>query len=151
MDECETAITAIAGRRVYRVQRQGCTMVTTLWRHWPCLFPQHGRGVKHARKIILADWQRAITADNPRRLLRGLIHSDGCRSVNTVHRPLPGGIRTYSYPRYFFSNMSVDIRRIYTDALDLLGIAWKQNRHNSISVARKEAVAALDEFIGPKT
>jgi hypothetical protein len=63
---------------------------------------------------------------------------------------LPGGPRWYSYPRYFFSNTSTDIQGIFTDALDLLGIAWKQNRWNSISVARREAVAALDEFVGPK-
>jgi len=59
-------------------------------------------------------------------------------------------VREYAYPRYFFSNMSADIRAIYTDALDLLGVAWRQNRHNSISVARREAVAALDAFVGPK-
>jgi hypothetical protein len=47
--------------------------------------------------------------------------------------------------------MSGDIRGIFTDALDLLGIAWRQNRFNSISVARAEAVAALDEFVGPKS
>jgi hypothetical protein len=52
--------------------------------------------------------------------------------------------------RYLFTNESRDIRAIFTDALDLLGIAWRQNRHNSISVARREAVAALDEFVGPK-
>jgi hypothetical protein len=31
-----------------------------------------------------------------------------------------------------------------------LGIEWKQNRRNSISVAHREAVPALDEFVGPK-
>lgn len=87
---------------------------------------------------------------DPRPLIRGLIQSDGCRATNIIHRALPGGPRTYTYPRYFFSNMSEDILGIFTDALDLLGIAWRQNRFNSISVARREAVAALDEFVGPK-
>ena len=37
-----------------------------------------------------------------------------------------------------------------TWALDQLGIAWRLPKHNTVSVARREAVAALDEFIGPK-
>jgi hypothetical protein len=47
--------------------------------------------------------------------------------------------------------MSAEIRGIFTDALDQLGIGWRQNRFNSISVARREAVAALDAFVGPKS
>ncbi|MEU4777066.1 hypothetical protein [Micromonospora sp. NPDC023633] len=35
-------------------------------------------------------------------------------------------------------------------ALDLLGVAWRMNRRNSLSVARREAVAALDRHVGPK-
>lgn len=91
-----------------------------------------------------------MMVDDPRPLIRGLLHADGCRAMNTIHHDLPSGPRSYSYPRYFFSNMSTDILGIYTDALDLLGIAWKQNRFNSISVARRDAVAALDQFVGPK-
>ena len=114
------------------------------------MFPQLGPGMKHTRHIELAEWQRLLVEQNPRGLLRGLIQSDGCRATNVIHRQLPGGVRTYSYTRYFFSNMSGDIRGIFTDALDLLGLAWRQNRHNSISIARREAVEALDSFVGPK-
>jgi hypothetical protein len=56
-------------------------------KHWPCLFPQHGPGRKHDREIRLADWQRAIADRYPGRLLRGLIHSDGCRGTNTIRHP----------------------------------------------------------------
>ena len=35
-------------------------------------------------------------------------------------------------------------------ALDLLGIAWRQSNPRNISIARREAVAALGEFVGPK-
>jgi hypothetical protein len=150
MDECDRAMSAVSQRPVYRVSRAGCTYLTTWWKHWPCLFPQHGVGVKHLRPITLADWQVELVDRDPRSLIRGLLHSDGCRSTNTVHRSLPTGTRTYSYPRYFFSNMSNDIQTIFTDALDQLDIAWRQNRFNSISVARREAVAALDAFVGPK-
>jgi hypothetical protein len=34
---------------------------------------------KHERPIVLARWQRAVIAAHPRELVRGLIHSDGCR------------------------------------------------------------------------
>jgi hypothetical protein len=64
-------------------------------RSWPCLFPQHGRGPKHERSIVLTDWQQAITGAHPRALIRGLIHSDGCRSLNTIRGPR----RDYAYPR----------------------------------------------------
>jgi hypothetical protein len=82
--------------------------------------------------------------------IRGLIHSYGCRSMNRVKRSFRSGDRWYEYPRYFFTNESTDIRRLFTDALDRLGITWKQSNRKTISVARREAVARLDEFVGPK-
>ena len=33
---------------------------------------------------------------------------------------------------------------------DRLGIAWAQMNKKNISVAQREAVARLDEFVGPK-
>jgi hypothetical protein len=112
----------------------------------PCLFPQHGRGPKHARRIALTDWQQEMVTRPPDLLLRGLIHSDGCRSLNTIHHPK----KTYSYPRYTFSNRSDDIRGIFCDACDLLGIEWRVMNRWNISVARGEAVTRMDEFVGPK-
>ncbi|MBV9097068.1 MAG: hypothetical protein JO079_03330, partial [Frankiaceae bacterium] len=55
-----------------------------------------------------------------------------------------------TYSRYLFSNRSDDILRIFTDALDLAGVEWKQNNRWSISIARRDAVARLDEFVGRK-
>jgi hypothetical protein len=49
---------------------------------WPELFPQHGPGRKHERPIVLAPWQREIVEHETWQFVRGLIHSDGCRSVN---------------------------------------------------------------------
>ncbi len=50
--------------------------------------------------------------------------------------------------------MSDDIRKLYTDTLDLLGIEWTEcYRHGNpynISVARKASVARMDAHIGPK-
>ncbi|WP_026411427.1 transposase [Actinomadura oligospora] len=151
IDACADALsTVMPGLKVGRRACPGCTNVGAYSKHWPCLFPQHGPGMKHTRKIELAPWQRTVVDRHGREFVRGLIHSDGCRTTNRVRRPGKDGDRSYEYPRYFFSNASDDIRKLYTDALDALGIAWKQNNARNISVARAEAVARLDEFVGPK-
>jgi hypothetical protein len=109
---------------------------------WPRLFPQHGPGRKHKRKIELVPWQRAIVEVHPKELLRGLIHSDGCRVINRVNGT--------DYPRYFFSQVSDDIRRIFCETCDLLDIQHRLNRWDSVSIARAPSVALMDSFIGPK-
>ncbi len=97
-------------------------------------------------------WQDQLTRANPQRLLRGLIHSDGCRCVNRFRTKLPSGRKAeYEYPRYFFSNLSADIRQIFCDHCDLLGIRWTQSNPRNISVSDRRSVALLDDFIGPKT
>jgi hypothetical protein len=111
------------------------------------LFPQHGRGKKHHRRILLQPWQEAIVRQHPGRFARGLIHSDGWRGLNRVR--VKG--RTYEYPRYQFSNRSDDIRRLFTDAMDHLAVAWRPWGRFHISVARRDAVALLDEHVGPKS
>lgn len=149
--DCKNAISAIRpGNKVGAVQSQGCKYVTAYARHWPCLFPQHGPGKKHDRMIELAPWQRVIATQHPDALARGLFHSDGCRIVNRVRRRLGDGDRWYEYPRYLFTNQSRDILAVCGEMLDQLGIEWRYNRRNSISVARRESVARLDEFVGPK-
>ena len=70
--------------------------------------------------------------------------------MNRVRRRCVDGDHWYEYPRYFFSNESADILGLCGDALDLLEISWRFSRRNAISVARREAVARLDEFVGPK-
>ena len=118
----------------------------------PYAFPQHGGGRKHRRSIRLATWQRALTERHPARLLRGLIHSDGCRALNRFKTRLPSGrVAEYGYPRYFFSNLSPDIRQIFCDHCDLLGIRWAESNQRNISVSHRKSVALLDEFAGPKS
>jgi hypothetical protein len=108
---------------------------------WPQLFPQHGPGKKHERSIALQEWQEQAVRASPEQLLRGLIHSDGCRSINTG--------TNWRHPRYSFSNRSDDIRRIFCWACDLLGLRWTTAPH-TVYVSRKADVARLDTFIGPK-
>lgn len=147
--EVEVAMRAVMPTsRVSLVGRIGCAEVKSYSTHWPCLFPQHGPGRKHERPIVLAPWQDEIVRLHPGRLLRGLIHSDGCRTVNWA-RPRAEGKR-YEYPRYWFTNHSADILELCSRALDAVGVDHRRPRWNAISVARKAAVARLDEFVGPK-
>ena len=138
MPECQVA--------VYRRKNENLNEVGSYSRHWPHLFPQHGPGVKHMRAISLEPWQTRIVERHPGRLLRGLIHSDGCRVTNRIRHTK----KTYAYPRYFFSNKSLDIQRIFCEACDRLGIAWRQDGPWNISIARREAVATMDRHVGPK-
>ena len=49
-----------------------------------------------------------------------------------------------------FTNASIGILEIFTDALDALGLHWTRTTARIISVARREDVAYLDTFVGPK-
>lgn len=50
-----------------------------------------------------------------------------------------------------FSNRSTDIMGLCQWALDLLGIPWRMNLKWSLSVARRDAVTALDQHAGPRS
>jgi hypothetical protein len=41
-------------------------------------------------------------------------------------------------------------QQLFRDACDIIGIEHRNNRRNSISVARRASVAKLDEVVGPK-
>jgi hypothetical protein len=144
---CEEAMLTVLANKVQRVQQQGCVSVQSYSQHWPCLMPQHGPGKKHERRITLTEWQQPIVDEHPGDFLRGLFHSDGCRSTNKIVR----GDRIYLYPRYLFVNESEDIMHLCQQSLDRLEIGWRMCRPNMLSVARKGDVAALDLHVGPKT
>lgn len=131
---------------VIRCRPHRCVKVQVYSRQWPCLLPQHGSGRKHERSIVLAPWQRRITHASPEMLIRGLIHSDGCRFINRVRH----GDKVYAYPRYSFSNRSREIHSIFAEHLALLGIEWRWSNGHTISVSRRPSVARLDAFVGPK-
>lgn len=151
IDACRDAMQRVRPQnKVCVVQNQGCVSVASNTQHWLCLFPQHGPGKKHDRPITLDPWQQDIVTAHPWGLLRGLIHSDGCRTTNWTTRVVSGVRKRYEYPRYFFTNKSDDIRRLYTDTLDTLGVEWKQANAWNISVARRASVALMDAHIGPK-
>jgi hypothetical protein len=58
--------------------------------------------------------------------------------------------RNYAYPRYQFSNRSPDIRWLFTQACDRLGVKWRPWTRFHVSVAQRESVAILDRHVGPK-
>lgn len=154
--ECVAAMAAVrsSGCRPNIQQAEGCVNVYAYWKHWPCVFPQHGAGRKHDRLIVLEPWQEDLVARAPHLLLWGLIQSDGWRGSNPITRHFVtrrGPVtRHYAYPRYLFTNTSDDIRAIFGWACDLYGVRWRKSRWNAISVARKEDVQRLDRVIGPK-
>jgi hypothetical protein len=114
-------------------------------------FPKHGPGRKHLRPIVLEPWQLEITQACPAALVRGLIHSDGCRVTNRFRTRLPSRrMASYAYIRYFFSNLSPDIRQIFIDHCVLLGVRVTQSNHRNLTVSHRDSVAILDSFIGPK-
>ena len=98
-------------------------------------------------RSTVCDWLSGLAARLvarwPALLLRGLIHSDGCRFQNTG--------RGWSHPRYSFANNSAGIRTIFCDACELMGLRWTASGSTKIYVSRKADVAILDRFVGPKS
>jgi hypothetical protein len=147
--ETVAAIRAIVpDRHIGFILRVGCTEVHVTFAHWPCLLP-HGPAPKHTRRIVLTPWQRAIGLDaHPAALVRGLIHSDGCRCINRVTSPTG---KSYEYVRYLLTNKSIDIQELFLEACKRLGIAARPNNSHSVSVARRGAVERMDAIVGPKS
>lgn len=139
------AITAILAVRPSVVGSQYhpkyCIEVYSYWTHWPCLFPQHGAGKKHTRRIVLTDWQERLADRWPEHPIAGLIDSDGCRFENTGTK--------WTWPRYAFKQVSADIRSIFCVACDRLALRWTA-AGDAVYVSRKTDVSKLDSIVGPK-
>jgi hypothetical protein len=151
--ECAAAMGVVSRARVTTLFRRekSTVILQSTGIDWSSLFPQHGPGKKHERRIKLVDWQCLITREYTPEFIRGLIHSDGSRCINRFSVKLPSGrVGQYAYPRYFFTNYSADIRGIFCEHCDLLGIRWTQSNPRNISVSHRESVALLDSFVGPK-
>jgi hypothetical protein len=152
VEAAEEAITVtvpgITTRR-YRPKQNSVRVIATS-STWPAAFPQHGPG-RNTSGPSNSFHGNGRSRDAFLELLRGLIHSDGCRCMNRFKTKLPSGrVAAYEYPRYFFSNLSEDIRRIFCEHCELLGIRWTQSNARNISISHRKSVALIDEFIGPK-
>jgi hypothetical protein len=153
LDEVIEAVSTFSRRKpsVLRPKGTNGVRVTSYWKAWPLFFPQHGPGSKLDRKIELVDWQLEIVDEHPKAFLRGLIHSDGSRCMNTFKVQLKSGPKEYSYPRYFFTNYSTDIQAFFCRSCDRLGIRWSRPNWRNVSISHRESVTKLDEFVGPKS
>ena len=146
IEEMKRAISVITPFNVVNtVPNQGnCLEIYCHNNFWPDLFPQHGKGPKHRRPIILQEWQSRIVSKYPREFVKGLLHTDGSRTNNVV--------KGKNYPRYEFCNYSADIRKLFSDTCDLLGLHWTPSSNGIlVQIARRADVAFLDQFIGPKS
>lgn len=122
--------------------KANCVVVYSYGWRWLALFPHSGSGRKHLRRIELAEWQQELVRGSPLQFIRGLIESDGCRSV----RHQDG----HEYPFYSFDNRSTDIIGFFCWACDLIGIHYTKPKPSTVSIARRPDVAFLDQVIGRK-
>jgi hypothetical protein len=149
VDDVESCIRLVhPRRRTYRVKAPGTIVVQSYWTHWPCLFPQHGSGRKHERELGMQPWQWEAVEAHPAEFLRGLFHSDGSLVKNRATRMVAGEMKRYEYPRWQFVNESGDIMRWCGEALDIVGVAWRQSNRRTLSVSRRDDVARLTALIG---
>ncbi|MGH7268333.1 MAG: hypothetical protein ACREMB_26230 [Candidatus Rokuibacteriota bacterium] len=134
------------------VEARGGTMffVSLYSSHLECLFPQHGPGLKHRRRITLEPWQSRIVQAAPWPFIRGCIRTDGCAFINRtdVHRD------PYEYLSYAFSNMSTDITELFIDACDRVGVFTRATRSRrglwQVRINRRRSVALMVDHVGLK-
>jgi hypothetical protein len=85
VESARAAIVAVRGGQpphVARVKTCACMVITSYWKAWRCLLPQHGPGRKHHRRIERADWQQKLVQAAPESFLRAVIHTDaGAASI----------------------------------------------------------------------
>jgi hypothetical protein len=124
-----------------RAHAGAMTVVSVYCSHLACLFPQHGPGKKHERRIELEPWQEAHVETAPWAFLRGCIRSDGCVFINRTG--------PYRYLSYEFCNSSPDIRSLFTWTCDLVGVEYRVNG-NRIRMCRRRSAELLLQNIGRK-
>lgn len=109
--------------------------------HLGCLFPQHGPGKKHDRRIRLEPWQEALVAAAPWSFLKGCIRSDGCAFINRTG--------PYEYLSYEFANHSSDILALFVATCTSLGLRPCHYQRRA-RLNRRPDVALLLEHVGVK-
>ena len=124
-----------------------CVNISVYSQHLPCLFPQHGRGPKHERRLILERWQAELVEAAPCGFLRGCIRSDGSVYVNRTG--------PYEYLSYEFSNRSHDLIRAFASTCDLVGVEHRVNGPDkrgrwSVRIYRRPSVALMQTHVGGK-
>ena len=100
----------------------------------------------------VVDRHRDVVYHNGRAKELGLVRERQLddEAWKAARRTLADGDHWYEYPRYTFSNKSRDILGLCGTTLDRLGVDWRYARWDVISVAKRDGLARLDEFVGPK-
>lgn len=88
-----------------------------------------------------------VVSREPESFIRGLFHSDGTYFISPVRSPAG---KRYTYDRYMFTNKPEDIKRLFEWACDLIGVETRRSNAKNVSVATRDSVARLNEFLGPK-
>ena len=152
LDAKYQAIVADAERLVHRVFPQNeigrivahegrMIVVWTYSTHLSCVFPQHGPGKKHERRISLEPWQQALVSEAPWSFLRGCIRSDGCAFVNRTGR--------YEYLSYEFANLSSGILDLFEATCRHVGLHPRRYQ-TAVRLYRRSDVAHLLDHVGLK-
>lgn len=110
--------------------------------HLPCLFPQHGPGKKHERRLAFEPWQVLLIGQAPFSFLRGAIHSDGSVFVNRTGR--------YAYLSYHFGNLSGEILDLVEATGRSVGLRPRRSGKH-LRFNRREDVARLLEHVPAKS
>jgi len=132
--------------KINKAKKQGCWEIYFYNTSLKKLFPQLGPGMKHNRKIELADWQKKIIEANPKAFISGLFESDGCRYQSKKNNK-------YEYLFIDFSNKSEDIHELWKWACSLIGVKTRRHgidKRQSTARTRKD-VQILAEFCLEKT
>jgi hypothetical protein len=130
---------------VRRHQRVGSSDITAHHHHLPCLFPQHGPGRKHHRRLLFEPWQIRLAHLHAWEVLRGLILTDGCTFTNWT---TTGG-RRYEYLTYDLANRSEDVLWLALELSEALGLVPTESARG-IRWARRDDVRRLRRHIGTK-
>ena len=145
--ECVEAVRAVVPGNAVGViphPEHNCVRVQAYSRRWPALLPQHGAGRKHERVIALAEWQlrdhdrvSAGAGPRPHPLRRLPLHQPGAARreglrVSALHVLQP----VARHPR--------DLHRPPRSPRHRVAVV----EDHTISIARRAAVARLDEFVG---
>ena len=128
-------------------RKDNCRSVSVYSSHLVCLFPQHGLGLKHARRILLEEWQLSAIHAAPWPFLRGCIRSDGSVFINRTG--------PYEYLSYDFGNSSEDIVQLFVGVCEALQLRQRTTRDSRgrwhVRINRRESVDRMLQHVGVKS
>lgn len=162
--EIKTALASVTSNNVNVAKtKSNAVDVFSYSCHLPRMFPQHGVGRKHTRRIELAPWQKNIIDQFPEHFLRGLYHTDGSRYQHKYVYNTKTGNKLHETIKYNFTNRSEDIIDLFCSTCDRLDIKWTKCTRPfinltgacatgwTVTIGRRSEVAKLDTFLGPKS